>query len=219
MKTSISIKKSGKKGFTLIEMIGVLAIIGVLAALLIPKIFAAIDTSRVNSSASSMESVKTAVAQHYAKYLSLTNNGANINVTTPYTNYDTMLLTEGFMDKLLSIKIASAPDTQVNYASIGAVTATTPVTAGGTVTAVGDVAFDLVDVNTNTSPTSSITGSEEIVVTLENVLVADAKALNDLIDGPTQGATSLGTSDLWGRVKYSTPASGLVNVSVYIMSH
>src|SRR5579863_1748965 len=135
MKTSISIKKSGKKGFTLIEMIGVLAIIGVLASLLIPKIFAAIDTSRVNSSASSMESVKTAVAQHYAKYLSLTNNGANMNITAPTNNYDTMLLTEGFMDKLLSIKIASAANTTVNYASIAGVTAATAVTATGTLTA------------------------------------------------------------------------------------
>ncbi len=222
MKTSISIKKSSKKGFTLIEMIGVLAIIGVLASLLIPKIFAAIDTSRVNSSASSMESVKTAVAQHYAKYLSLTANGAGVTVTSPYTTYDSMLLSEGFMDKLLSIKIAAPANTTVNYLGISTTTGT-PVTATGATppATAGDLAFDLVD-NNGITATNTVIGSEAIVIALANVQIADAVALNNIIDGPTQGSVggSLTMADSWGRVKYAAPSvAGLTTVYVYVMSH
>ena len=49
-----------RSGFTLIEMIGVLAIIAVLAALLIPRIFNAVNESRVNGAALSYNSFKSA---------------------------------------------------------------------------------------------------------------------------------------------------------------
>ena len=52
-------------GFTLIEMIGVLAVIAILAALLIPKVFEAINNSRINNAAVSYKLAdrpKTAIA-------------------------------------------------------------------------------------------------------------------------------------------------------------
>jgi prepilin-type N-terminal cleavage/methylation domain-containing protein len=57
-----------RAGFTLIEMIGVLAVIAILAALLIPKIFEAISNARVNNAAVNTQTVKTAIADHYAKF-------------------------------------------------------------------------------------------------------------------------------------------------------
>jgi prepilin-type N-terminal cleavage/methylation domain-containing protein len=42
-------KTNNNKGFTLIEMIGVLAVIAILAALLIPKVFQAITEARINT--------------------------------------------------------------------------------------------------------------------------------------------------------------------------
>src|SRR5436190_10060635 len=91
----------GKKGFTLTEMIGVLAVIAILAAVLVPKVFEAINNSRVNNTAMSLNSVKTAVADHYAKYGSLlSTNGVTITMADPFaTNYSKTLLLEGFMDK------------------------------------------------------------------------------------------------------------------------
>ncbi len=61
----------GLQGFTLIEMIGVLAVIAILAAVLVPKVFEAINNARINNSSMSCDTVKTAIADHYAKAGSL----------------------------------------------------------------------------------------------------------------------------------------------------
>src|SRR5262245_35212489 len=98
-------------GFTLIEMIGVLAVIAILAAILIPKVFEAINNSRVNNAAMSCQTVKTAMADHYAKAGSFaaeaTIFGTNIPVTLPQQNYDVILMREGFLDKPFATKIGN----------------------------------------------------------------------------------------------------------------
>ena len=72
MKTDrFTLKKKETQAFTLIEMIGVLAVIAILAALLIPKIFEAINNSRINNAAMSCQTVKTSIADHYAKFGSI----------------------------------------------------------------------------------------------------------------------------------------------------
>jgi general secretion pathway protein G len=55
----------GSAGFTLIEMIGVLAVIGVLAALIIPKVFDVIAQSKVDALASAVKTYETAVTKYY----------------------------------------------------------------------------------------------------------------------------------------------------------
>ncbi len=60
MKTLQVTRKSNRQAFTLIEMIGVLAVIAILAAVLIPKVFSAINNARVNNAAMSVQTVKTA---------------------------------------------------------------------------------------------------------------------------------------------------------------
>src|SRR5439155_16411112 len=101
--------KNPKAGaFTLIEMIGVLAVIAILAALLIPKVFTAISNARVNNAAVSCQTVKTALADHYAKFGSIPVDGSSgtpTNLTLPALAYDTVLLKEGFLDKAFAVKI------------------------------------------------------------------------------------------------------------------
>jgi prepilin-type N-terminal cleavage/methylation domain-containing protein len=55
-----------RKGFTLIEMIGVLAIIAILVAAIAPRIFEAIDDSKVTSATASFKSMQGAVVKYYA---------------------------------------------------------------------------------------------------------------------------------------------------------
>src|SRR5204863_8936817 len=48
------------------------------------------------------------------------------------------------------------------------------------------------------------------------VAVQDARDLNDRLDGLALGTNNLTTADIAGRVEYTAPASGLVNVYVYL---
>src|SRR5688572_24704474 len=102
----IIINKARRSAFTLIEMIGVLAVIAILAALLIPKIFEAINNARINNACISVNTVKTALADHYAKFGSLNSvNGTAILIGSTSTNFDGIaLLAEGFIDKPFDVK-------------------------------------------------------------------------------------------------------------------
>lgn len=54
------------KGFTLIEMIGVLAVVAVLVALILPKVFAIIASSKIESLATATKAYETAITKYYA---------------------------------------------------------------------------------------------------------------------------------------------------------
>src|SRR5260370_30670083 len=81
IRTSPANRAINQSGFTLIEMIGVLAVIAILAAVLIPKVFEAINNARVNNAAMTINAVKTACIDHYAKFGSFPLDGT----TTPPT--------------------------------------------------------------------------------------------------------------------------------------
>lgn len=52
-------------GFTLIEMIGVLAVVAVLAALIIPKVFGIIASSKIDALAAACKTYETALTSYY----------------------------------------------------------------------------------------------------------------------------------------------------------
>ena len=55
-----------KAGMTMIEMIGVLGVIAVLAAIIIPRVFAVITESKVESLVSATQTYETAVTKYYS---------------------------------------------------------------------------------------------------------------------------------------------------------
>src|SRR5205814_10644861 len=125
-----------KPGFTLIEMIGVLAVIAILALLLIPKVFEAITNSLLDALPISYNTVKTAIADHYAKYGSIPVDGTTTPATVlamPSEQFDLTLLKEPFLDKPFAVKIgdgtSDATHARVRLFDISALTAASVVTA------------------------------------------------------------------------------------------
>jgi len=210
------------KGFTLIEMIGVLAVIAILAAVLIPKVFEAINNSRINNAAMACNAVKTGIADHYAKYGSIACDGTTATptvLTVPvagYNNFDGILLREQLIDKLFATRLGDG--TSGTVAGTRIVLLPPPAAAGGTVTAAtvpaaaADAYFDLSGSGTNT-----ISGSTVAVALVTGVTLEDARALNKIIDGtaPAMGESAAG-QDLAGRVKYNFGANATATVYVYL---
>lgn len=94
MKTSVN---NQRRGFTLIEMVGVLAVIAILAALLVPKIFAAINESRFSNTVASINSVKAACMGHFGK---TGNLGTNVGA-----GFDAELISAGQLERPFATKI------------------------------------------------------------------------------------------------------------------
>ena len=188
------------QAFTLIEMIGVLAVIAILAGLLIPKVFEAINNARVNNAAVSYNTVKSAISDHYAKFGSLlsSNGAAFLTTASVATNYDGMLLTEGFLDKKFQVKIG---DTNSHVQVVNALA------AGGTI-GPSDATHDLDGTGGNDA-----VGGVVVQAVISGVTELDAKDLNDRLDGATLG-TAILTSDLVGRVKYATGSPTTVYIYV-----
>src|ERR1041385_2573751 len=113
MKIEKTSRTPHRNAFTLIEMIGVLAVIAILASLLIPKIFEAINNARINNAVLSYNTVKTAVMDHYAKFGSLTSSNGT-TFTLPNAAFDRVLLAETFLDKPFVIKVGDGINSTTN---------------------------------------------------------------------------------------------------------
>jgi len=200
-----------RHAFTLIEMIGTLAVIAILASLLIPKIFEAINHANISQTALTVQTIKTAVAEHYAKYLSLASSNGNTLAFAgnppASTNFDRVLLAEGLIDKPFVPKIGSGGTIQVVDVTSGSVNK--PLRG----------AYDL-----DGDSKSDVTGANYVIEgVIFDVPQADAQALNDILDGVALGeAASNGTDkDDVGRVIYGNPhANGtLYEVHIYLTHH
>lgn len=74
------IVRSTKKGFTLIEIIAVLVILGILAAVAIPKYTDLQNTARLKAAQSAISEVKARASSVYAQWL-MVNDGAAPTMT------------------------------------------------------------------------------------------------------------------------------------------
>ena len=218
---SITHKKS--TGFTLIEMIGVLAVIAILAAVLIPKVFEAINNARVSNAAISANTVKTAIADHYAKWGTLPvdgSSGTQVPLTAPVVSYDNVLVKEGFLDKPFATKLGDALYTRVDLVDISVNATNTGVAApaaSGAPIAAAAASFNL----DATNAPNDVVGSYAVVAQISGVMLEDARALNNLIDGTGAALGEAGPNggsgiDMSGRVKYNIGTAGSGTVYIYL---
>lgn len=178
--------------FTLIEMIGVLAVIAILAALLVPKIFEAINSARINNCVVSYNTIKTACMDHYGKFGSInSSNGAALSGTV--SNYDTVLLAESLIDKPFQVKVGTNAIVEA-------------ITGGGN----AGNGYDLD--GSGTSETTNATYTIEAVIS--GVAAQDAFDISTRLDGASLSATNSASIDSKGRVQYASGA--ITTVYMYI---
>ena len=209
------------QAFTLVEMIGVLAIIAILASLLIPRVFQAIGDSKISNSASTCNSIKAAVNEYYGKYgLIAGPKGVALTLSgSPATAEDwdlTTLVAEGFAEKPFSVRIGNG---MMGSVAGGSRLRVIDISGNSTNTAAADAAADLAKGAYNldgASTTNDISGALLVEAVIEQVDSQDAKDFNDRIDGASLGATNLTSADQSGRVKYTAPANGKTSVRVYL---
>src|SRR5258708_6767763 len=127
----ITNKDKKRQAFTLIEMIGVLAVIAILAAMLVPRVFSAIADAKINNTVVSTETIKTALADHYGKYGKFDAIYGTNAITVPagatgYPAYDqNVLMPEGLIDKIFQTRLGTNWTIQVRACLNLGVTPTT----------------------------------------------------------------------------------------------
>jgi len=218
--TPISTQRTA--GFTLVEMIGVLAVIAILASLLVPRVFQAIGDSKINNAAATYNSIKSAVAEYYGKYGKIGGtNGIDLGLSSDFAVYEDWdlrcLVTEGFAEKPFSVRVGNGKIGQANGGSRLRVmklksTYDPDQRAADSQTSADHGAYNL----DGSSVTNDINGVLLIEACIEGVDVQDAIDLNNRIDGPALGVTSLTANDEAGRVKYFTSTNGTVSLRIYL---
>ncbi len=199
--------RKSSRAFTLIEMIGVLAVIAILASMLIPKIFEAINSARINNTVQSYNAIKTAVMDHYGKYGSINFVGVpapgHAAAGTELTAYDrNTLLVEGLIDKAFVARVGT------NW-----VIQATPVAAGTTNTTAVTGTNEAYDLDGAGTANDAFPAAFVVEAVIQGVAIADAIEISERLDGVPLSVPG-GGADLIGRVKYAAGAT--TEVHIYI---
>jgi prepilin-type N-terminal cleavage/methylation domain-containing protein len=213
-----------QSGFSLIEMIGVLAIIAVLAVIIVPKVFSTIASARLTSAVSSVGAMKSSVVEFAGKY-------GTLPVTVATSRLDDLLLKDGLIDGRFTVKIGTpqaipavaggvwARNNGVWAATGGASQATQTrliclASTTGVPSAAGGANYRLDGVAGNNLPV----GARVVSAVLLGVTATEARELSFRIDGDAYTETTTATADDRGKVVYAAPnAAGTTNVYIYVV--
>jgi prepilin-type N-terminal cleavage/methylation domain-containing protein len=217
----IHLNNARRQGFTLVEMIGVLAVVAILTAMLVPKIFETINTARLNSAAAGINTVKNAVANHFAEFggfadaTGIVLTPATVAASADAANFDSaVLLPDGILEKRFSVKIGDQLATNLVRVRL----ITTAANAAAITDSSANYDMDGVDTDVDTNDGALVC---ECVIT--GVSAADARGLKQLIDGNDITAMAnlpaIGAAANKGRVKYPAIAAGSTGTVVVYVNH
>ncbi|MDT7042369.1 prepilin-type N-terminal cleavage/methylation domain-containing protein [Candidatus Nitronereus thalassa] len=217
---SPSLMGHDSRGFTLIEMIGVLAVVAVLAALVLPKVFDVIAESRVNALAASVKAYETAVMKYYGDIGSLLPldasgvptveaTGDSATVTSlaarlTLSRSDALVTAAGMWPKFRGPYLEKFDTT--SPAALGT-TMYLPCAAGvayGTAVTATNVGWDLKGDDGNSDIP---TGANVAYYRLVGISTEDFDRLDSIVDRDI--GTTTATKQLRGRAKYDTATSTL----------
>lgn len=188
-------------------MIGVLAIISIIAGLLVPRVLAVISQSNAEAAAVSVASVRSAALTYFTKYnvFGDTNGGPFVVGTGVATNWaQEVLVPEGLLDSMPRPAVGTALSFQL-----------IPVLSSATAVNGTNAAFDLD--GTAYQPNEVSTGATVLVAYFYGVPLDEARSLNQAIDSnrPGLGEDAPG-HDLAGRVKYDFAGGAVGTVCIYL---
>jgi general secretion pathway protein G len=211
-----------RAGFSLVEMIGVLAIIAILAVVIVPKVFSTIASSRITQAVGSVTSMKAAVTEFSGKYGTIPTTNASARI-------DDLLFAAGLIENRFTVKIGAQQTATSNAAATWTNNAGTWTSAGG---ASQNQLSHLICLNSNTNPPQTANGanyrldgatdlpasSRVVSAVLVNIRASEALELSQRIDGDLFSAANTTTADAAGKVVYNTPnGAGLTTAYVYIV--
>ncbi|HWA24598.1 MAG TPA: prepilin-type N-terminal cleavage/methylation domain-containing protein [Lacunisphaera sp.] len=209
-------------GFSLVEMIGVLAIIAILAVVIVPKVFSTIASSRVTSAVGSTNAMKTAVTEFAGKY-------GTIPVTVAASRIDDLLVTAGILDTRYLVKIGTQPGaTPIAGATWSNATGSWVATGGSSqatqsriicLTSAPAAVPGAAGTNYHLDGVTSLPAAARVVsAVITGVPINDARELSLKIDGDTMTQpVSSALADTSGKVAYAAPAAaGTTTVYIYL---
>lgn len=191
---------SRKSGFTLIEMIGVIAIIAILAAFVTPKVFQVIRDSKVTRFAGEVPTYAAAVTSWYKDVGTLQSLNASGVATTADTSFEIELIgnqgttaTTGlwtnwdgpYIDSVANISLGTALTLETNAGTSGT---SAPAAANST-------AFDLDDDNAN-----DMASKQVVAIKLTGISDGEFAKVDGMLD---KGLTASNNATS-GRVKYDS---------------
>lgn len=205
-------------GYTLIEMIGVLTTISVLASLLVPKVFQAVNESKVNNAVVAYNTFKAATTAYYGKWgrfgkaHGVAFAPGEVPADGGFNLWDTqVLIPDRWVDNPFVLRIGDGVSGEANTR----IRVMLAQPAGADITTDGSAAgynLDGVPASKNVA-----VGTYVVECVITGVSSADARDFNARIDGDALGEQP-GTPkiDTKGRVKYDLTAGDPGTLYVYL---
>lgn len=208
-------------GFSLVEMIGVLAIIAILAVVIVPKVFSTIASARITNAAGSVTAIKSTVTEFAGKF-------GTIPTTVAASRLDDLFLAAGMLDGRFVVKIGTQPGNPPIAGATWTNNAGTWTAAGG---ANQNTQSRIICVTSNATAPSTANGanyqlngvanlpagSRVVSAVIVNATGNEARELSLKLDGEAYTAASAVLADAAGKVVYNTPSvAGLTTVYIYL---